>query len=62
MIQGIREAAEPAAENDAGAAHSSIPAMQADMKLAMVPAATAFIPKRATSDLREGARAPSPPT
>ena len=28
--------------------------MQADMKFAMVPAATAFIPSRARSDLRDG--------
>ena len=41
--------------------HSSIPAMQADMKLAMVPAATAFSPRRARSDLRVGASAPMPP-
>src|ERR1019366_2845352 len=41
--------------------HSSIPAMQADMKLAMVPAATARKPSRARSLLRVGARAPMPP-
>ena len=41
--------------------HSSIPAMQADMKLAMVPAATARSPSRARSDLRVGASAPMPP-
>jgi len=38
-----------------------IPAMQADMKLAIVPAATAFSPRRARSDLRLGASAPMPP-
>ena len=32
------------------------------MKFAMVPAATAFIPSRARSDLRVGASAPIPPT
>src|SRR5436190_464282 len=42
--------------------HNNIPAMQADIKLAMVPAATAFNPRRATSDLRVGAKAPMPPT
>ena len=41
--------------------HNNIPAIQADMKLARVPAATAFMPKRARSDLRLGARAPMPP-
>ena len=41
--------------------HSSIPAMQADMKLAMVPAATARRPSRARSVLRFGASAPMPP-
>ena len=35
--------------------------MQADMKLAIVPAATAFNPRRARSDLRVGASAPMPP-
>ena len=35
--------------------------MQADMKFAMVPAATAFSPSRARSDLRLGASAPIPP-
>ena len=43
-------------------AHSKTPAMQADMKLAMVPAAIAFIPSLARSDRREGASAPIPPT
>jgi hypothetical protein len=38
-----------------------MPAMQADMKLAIVPAATALNPSRAKSDLRVGARAPIPP-
>src|SRR5215471_10243723 len=42
--------------------HSSIPAMHADMKLAMVPASIAFRPSRARSDLRVGASAPIPPT
>ena len=42
--------------------HSNIPAIQADMKLAMVPAIMAFNPRRARSDLREGASAPIPPT
>ncbi len=32
------------------------------MKFAMVPEATAFIPSRARSDLRDGASAPMPPT
>ena len=41
--------------------HSSIPAMHADMKLAMEPAATAFSPRRARSDFRFGARPPIPP-
>ena len=41
--------------------HTSIPAMQADMKLAMDPTATAFSPSRARSDLRLGASAPMPP-
>ncbi len=41
--------------------YSSMPAMHADMKLAMVPAATAFKPSRARSDLRFGASAPMPP-
>ena len=41
--------------------HSSIPAMQADMKLAIDPAATARSPSRARSDLRLGASAPMPP-
>ena len=41
--------------------HSNIPAMQADMKFAIVPAATAFNPSRARSDLRVGASAPMPP-
>ena len=36
--------------------------MQADMKFAMVPAATAFIPNRARSDFLDGASAPMPPT
>ena len=36
--------------------------MHADMKFAMVPAITAFKPRRARSDLREGASAPIPPT
>jgi hypothetical protein len=36
--------------------------MQADMKFAMVPAATAFIPSLAKSDFRDGASAPIPPT
>ena len=36
--------------------------MQADMKFAMVPAATARSPSRARSDLRDGASAPIPPT
>ena len=40
---------------------TSIPAIQADMKLAMVPAATALRPRRAKSDLRVGASAPMPP-
>ena len=41
--------------------HSNIPAMQADMKFAMVPAATARRPSRARSLLRVGASAPMPP-
>ena len=41
--------------------YKSMPAMQADMKFAMVPAATAFSPRRARSDLRLGASAPMPP-
>ncbi len=41
--------------------YKSMPAMQADMKFAMVPAATAFRPMRARSDLRLGASAPMPP-
>src|SRR5215472_5824240 len=41
--------------------HNSIPAMQADMKLAIDPAATARKPNRARSDLRFGASAPMPP-
>ena len=43
-------------------AHSSIPAIQADMKFAMVPQATALRPSRARSDFRVGASAPMPPT
>ncbi len=35
--------------------------MQADMKFAMVPAATAFSPSRARSIFRVGASAPMPP-
>ena len=46
--------AETAAQNHAD--HNSIPAMHADMKFAMVPAATAFIPSLARSDFRVGAR------
>ncbi len=41
--------------------YNNMPAMQADMKFAMVPAATAFKPMRARSDLRLGASAPMPP-
>ena len=41
--------------------HRSIPAMHADMKLAMLPAATARSPSRARSDFRLGASAPMPP-
>ncbi len=41
--------------------HSNIPAMQADMKFAMVPAATARRPSLARSLLRVGASAPMPP-
>ena len=41
--------------------YNNMPAMQADMKFAMVPAATAFNPMRARSDLRLGASAPMPP-
>jgi hypothetical protein len=52
---------EPSGAVDCGVGHSSIPAMQADMKLAMLPAATAFRPSRARSDLRLGASAPMPP-
>ena len=39
----------------------NIPAMQADIKFAIVPAATAFRPSRAKSDFRLGASAPIPP-
>ncbi len=46
----------------AAIAHSKIPAIQADMKFAIVPAATARSPRRARSDLRLGANAPIPPT
>src|SRR5258708_4620989 len=74
--QLIGESAEPAAKHygDArltvypganecgrGVDHSSMPAMQADRKFAIVPAATAFKPRRARSDLRFGANAPMPP-
>src|SRR5262245_53163910 len=62
VFQRVGEAAQPAAQNDSDATHKNIPAMQAVMKLAMVPAATAFNPNRARSDLRVGARAPNPPT
>src|SRR6476646_9484358 len=41
--------------------YNSMPAMQADMKLASVPTNMAFNPSRARSDLREGASAPMPP-
>src|SRR5262249_55670760 len=41
--------------------HNSIPAMHADMKFPRVPAAPAFKPSRARSDLRFGASAPMPP-
>src|SRR6476646_10869961 len=41
--------------------YSSMPAMQADMKLASVPTNMAFSPRRARSDLRDGASAPMPP-
>src|SRR5580704_4123770 len=46
---------------DRGLHYSSMPAMQADIKFAMVPAATAFNPSRARSDFRVGASAPIPP-
>ena len=39
----------------------NMPAMQADMKFAIVPASMAFTPSRARSDLRLGASAPMPP-
>ena len=42
-----------AASSDAGD-HSSMPAMQADMKFAMVPAATAFIPRLARVGFARG--------
>src|SRR5215471_2684628 len=72
----IRERAEATAEHNANrrprrdvaldvpnrfARHSIIPAMHADMKFAMVPAATARSPSRARSLLRVGASAPMPP-
>src|ERR1700722_15450634 len=58
VVEGVGERAESAAEDDAdGCGHSSIPAMHADMKFAMVPAATAFIPSLAKSDFRDGASA-----
>src|SRR5262245_29630383 len=41
--------------------HKKIPAMQADIKLAMVPAITALNPSRARSGRRLGASAPMPP-
>ena len=62
ILKGFGKRAQAAAENNSNATHNNIPAMQADMKFAMVPAATAFSPSRATSDLREGASAPIPPT
>ncbi len=62
ILQGVRKRTQPAAEHHSDGVHSNIPAMHADMKLAMVPAATAFMPSLATSDFREGASAPIPPT
>src|ERR1017187_7265246 len=49
-VERICERAQAAPKDDAG--HNNIPAMQADMKFAMVPQATAFIPSRARSDSR----------
>src|SRR5260370_18713561 len=46
---------------DRGGHYSSMPAMQADIKFAIVPAATALNPSRARSGLRLGASAPIPP-
>jgi len=43
------------------APYSSIPAMEADIRFAMVPASMALIPKRASSPFLLGARAPIPP-
>src|SRR5438105_9024919 len=61
VFESVRKPTETASKNDADA-HINIPAIQADMKLAIVPAATAFIPSRARSDFRDGASAPMPPT
>src|SRR4051794_29228310 len=76
IVQFVGERAEAAAQYDADGRlrscvslnvtsrfgdHSSIPAIQADMKFAIDPAATARSPKRARSDLRLGASAPMPP-
>src|ERR1700720_2100312 len=60
----IGENAQAAAEHHANRCltPSSIPAMQADMKFAMVPHAKAFIPMRAKSDFRVGTSAPMPPS
>src|SRR5580698_9823203 len=60
IVERVGERAQAASKHYAD--HTSIPAMQADMKFAMVPHATSFIPSRARSDLRDGARAPMPPT
>ena len=50
-----------ASYHDTSSNHTSMPAMQADMKFAIEPTATAFNPRRARSGFRLGAMAPIPP-